>query len=81
MAAARTTWNPTHLPVELVASSVEKRPKPTIASDHPSKFAHRYFCTTWTSVPAANANGQITSEIGRDWMLECRGDKPMHAWK
>ena len=33
MAAARTIWNPTHLPIVLVASSVEKRPKPTSATD------------------------------------------------
>ena len=72
-AAETMSWSPTHLPVELVASNVEKRPKPTSASAHPSRFAHRYFCTTWTSVPATNAKGEMTSASGRVWTLERRG--------
>ena len=74
-------WNPTHLPVELVASSVEKRPKPTTASAHASTFTQRYFCTAWTSVPAAKAKGDMASAMGRPWTLERSGDEPMHAWK
>ena len=75
------SWSPTHFPVEVAVSRVEKRPKPTSASTHASKLAKRYFCTTWTRVPAAKAKGEMMSASGSVCTLERSGDEPMHAWK